>query len=236
MINFSLVDVKNITSNVPRSYFKEADLDRIAEMILEGGGIVRALVVKATDPENYTVIDGHFEYYAAVRAREKDPRKGEMVNAFVISPKSEDIVLKQAEALKAVESPDNQTKLPSETHNLESRITNIELRLEKQLNAWREEQAEERQKSEKRLKQIESHMAQRVEPLDALNTLSQDELTVKLQRSKITGAEKIAKAIVDARRKKKKFEDYRDVVKSLKGSGLGEKRMLTIIDEWSRGY
>ena len=46
-------------------------------------------------------------------------------------------------------------------------------------------------------------------------------------------AEKIAKAIVDARRKKQntKFEDYRDVVKSVKD--LGNKKILTIIDDWS---
>jgi hypothetical protein len=59
--------------------------------------------LKATGVETYTVIDGHFEYYAAVRAREKEPRKGEMVNAFVISPKEEDIVVKQASAIRGME-------------------------------------------------------------------------------------------------------------------------------------
>ncbi|HEY9744520.1 MAG TPA: hypothetical protein V6C90_28850, partial [Coleofasciculaceae cyanobacterium] len=68
----------------------------------------------------------------------------------------------------------------------------------------------------------------------SLNSLSQDKLAVTLERSRITGAEKIAKAIVEARLQKKqqKFEDYRDVVKSVKG--LGEKTILTIIDTWSR--
>jgi hypothetical protein len=59
--------------------------------------------LKAIGVETYTVIDGHFEYYAAVRAREKEPRKGEMVNAFVISPKEEDIVVKQASAIRGME-------------------------------------------------------------------------------------------------------------------------------------
>jgi len=35
MISFSLVDVKDITSNMTRSSFPEADLDRIAQMILD---------------------------------------------------------------------------------------------------------------------------------------------------------------------------------------------------------
>lgn len=99
MLNFSLVDVKSIISDVPRSNFVEADLDNLADMILETGGIIRPLVVKMTGAESYTVVDGHFEYYAAVRSKEKDPRKGEMVNAFIISPKSEQIVKKQAEAM-----------------------------------------------------------------------------------------------------------------------------------------
>jgi len=84
MILFSLVDVKDITSNMTRSSFSEADLDRIAQMILDCEGIIRPLVLKLTG-QRVAVVDGHFEYYAAVRAREKDPRKGEMVNAFVIS-------------------------------------------------------------------------------------------------------------------------------------------------------
>jgi hypothetical protein len=234
MIDFYLVDVKNITSDIPRSNFAEADLENLADLILDSGGIIRPLILKATALETYTVVDGHFEYYAAVRAREKDARKGEMVNAFVISPKSESTVAKQAEALRLVESPDQVKPLPTNTTNLESRLANIELRIEKQLNNLRSEQAQERQRTEVKLKEIESKIPQRIDPLNALNTLSKDELAVKLQRSRISGAEKIAKAIQDARQKKKKkgFENYSDVVESVKG--LGEKTIFTIIDEWSK--
>jgi len=69
MISFSLVDVKDITSNMTRSSFPEADLDRIAQMILDCEGIIRPLVLKLTGQR--VAVDGHFEYYAAVRAREK---------------------------------------------------------------------------------------------------------------------------------------------------------------------
>jgi len=69
MISFSLVDVKDITSNMTRSSFPEADLDRIAQMILDCEGIIRPLVLKLTGQRH--VVDGHFEYHAAVRAREK---------------------------------------------------------------------------------------------------------------------------------------------------------------------
>jgi hypothetical protein len=236
MITFYLVDVKNITSNIPRSNFTEADLENLADIIIDSGGIIRPLVLKATGAENYTVVDGHFEYYAAARAKEKNPRKGEMVNAFVISPKIEDIVAKQAAILRGVESSEKAIKTPSNTTNLEPRLANLELRLEKQFNELKSEIAQERQRVDDKLKEIQSSLPQENDPLNLLNTLDKDELSLKLQRSRVPGAEKIAKAIVDARRSKKpkqEFEDYRDVVNSVKG--LGDKRVLTIIDEWSKG-
>jgi hypothetical protein len=234
MINFSLVDVKNITSEVPRSNFSEADLDSLANIILESGGIIRPLVVKATGAETYIVVDGQFEYYAAVRAREINPRKGEMVNAFVISPKVEDIVVKQAEILEARESSNQPIKPPVVATNLETRLANLELRFEKQINELKSGFAQERQKVDNKFNEISSQIPQQIEPLNLLNAGDQDDLSARLQRSRVPGAEKIAKAIVDARNKKtqQKFEDYRDVVKSVKG--LGEKTILTIIDTWSR--
>ncbi|MEA5599617.1 chromosome partitioning protein ParB [Nostoc sp. UHCC 0252] len=237
MMNFSLVDVKSITSNEPRSNFSEADLENLADIIIETGGIIRPLVVKVTGVESYTVVDGHFEYYAAVRAREKNPRQAEMVNAFVIAPKLEDLVLKQVASLQRIDSSAGQVRPQPETTKLEPRLANLELRLEKQLNEFKSEFIQERQRIENQFKQLENLIPQKGEqsnPLSLLNSLDKDELSIKLQRARIPNAEKLAKAIEDARHKKpkQKFEDYRDVVKSVKN--LAEKRILTIIDEWSR--
>ncbi|MGL4502639.1 MAG: hypothetical protein ACRCU2_26490, partial [Planktothrix sp.] len=109
MISFSLVDVKSINSTVSRSTLSETVLDSLSDLILECEGLLKPVVLKRTGPESYTVVDGHLEYYAAVRAKEKNPRKGEMVNAFVISPKNEEIIIKQTELLKSfAESKTNQ--------------------------------------------------------------------------------------------------------------------------------
>jgi predicted nucleic acid-binding OB-fold protein len=230
MISFSLVDVKNITSDIPRSSFPEADLDRLAELILESEGIIRPLVLKVTGAESYTVVDGHFEYYAAVRAREKDPRKGEMVNAFVISPKSEITIAKQAELLRAVESLDKIKPL-SDTTNLEARLASIELRFEKQINELRSEQAQARQRVEDKLKQIESQSSKQIAPLEAFNTLSPFELVLRLKTAGLTGkkADKIIQNI-KSQRQKKKFESLSDVVTRVEG--LSDKGMVTLIDSW----
>ena len=88
--SFGRADVSKITSDVPRSEFSEAKIEQLADLILQGGGVIRPLVLRQTGIDNYTVLDGHLEYYAAVRAREKDARRGEMVNAFIISKKDED--------------------------------------------------------------------------------------------------------------------------------------------------
>jgi len=239
MINFSLVDVKSITSNQPRSNFAEADLENLADIIIETGGIIRPLVLKTIDIESYTVIDGHFEYYAAVRAREKNPRQGEMVNAFVIASKLEDLVLQQVAFFKKIDSSIQSVKPQFEVTNLEPRLTNLELRLEKQFNEFRSEFIHEKQRIDNHFKQLESFIPKQSEqssPLSLLNSLDKDELSRKLQRSRIRGSEKLAKDIFDARCKKPKqqFEDYHDVVKSVKN--LGDKTILTIIDEWSRSY
>ena len=113
-------------------------------------------------------------------------------------------------------------------------MANIELRLEKQINELRSEQAQERQRVEDKLKEIESRVPKPIEPLKTFNTLSQNELAIKLKRAKLPDktADKIAKEIENARGKKNhEFEDLRDVLKSVKG--LGEKTMLSILDNWS---
>jgi hypothetical protein len=103
MFDFVLVDVESINSVVPRSNFAEADLENLADLIIETGGLINPLVVKMTGLESYTVVDGDLAYYAAVRAREKNPRKCEMVNAFLISPTAEDLVRQQIDIIKVPE-------------------------------------------------------------------------------------------------------------------------------------
>ncbi|MEH1826104.1 MAG: chromosome partitioning protein ParB [Nostoc sp.] len=237
MIKFFMVDVESVTSNVPRSNFEEADLEILADLILESGGILKPLVLKKTGFEQYEVVDGHFEYYSAVRAREKNPSEGDMVSALIISSENEDIALKQIASLKGIDYSGKPVTPGLETTKLEPRLANLELRLEKQFNEFKSEFLQERQRTDNKLKQLENLIPQKSEqsnPLSLFNSLDKDELSIKLQRARIPNAEKLAKAIEDARHKKPKqeFEDYRDVVKSVKN--LAEKRILTIIDEWSR--
>lgn len=242
MPEFAQVDIKEIQSSIPRSTFSEDDIDKLADTILKGGGILYPLILKQTDIDVYEVLDGHFEYYASVKAREKDKRKAEMVNAFVIKAKEEEIIQEQLKALKKskrrvdsvdVVSIDPIEKPPSSTSQSSTQISNSDwiTSFERRLSDIKEELFQTQQSNDSRLKSIENRFAKQGSLLELLNTLEADKLSICLSQYGIPRYEKHAHAICDAR-KKKKFSDYRDVVESVKG--LGDRTMLSIIDGWLR--
>lgn len=93
-----MIDVKDIVCDRPNT-FNQSRLEVLANAILTIG-LVRPLIVKQTGLMKYELIAGDFEYYASVRAKELDPRKGEMVNAFVIKDHEAEAVKQQLELLK----------------------------------------------------------------------------------------------------------------------------------------
>lgn len=103
-LSTALVAVKKINSTVPRSNFSESELNRAAQLILKAEGIINPLVIRRTSLESYEVVDGDFEYHVAARSREIDPRKGEMIGAFIIDSENEEVLLEQIKALRMRES------------------------------------------------------------------------------------------------------------------------------------
>jgi hypothetical protein len=246
MTEFFMLDVSSITSSVSRSNFQEADLENLADMILESGGILKPLVLKKIGFEKYEVIDGHFEYYASVRAREKNPSEGEMVNSLIISSEKEEAVLKQAAVLRSAEPSDNSSTTLIKTNHSESNSTNSEFSLlKKQINDLRLELAQERQERQKlydTIKLIESQIPKQVTPLDAFNSLSLVELTFRLRTAGFTDKKAVQIAEnVEKERTKKKFQSLKDVLARVKVAsgkkqvkGISGDKMVDIIDSWSR--
>jgi len=99
-LSTSLIAVKKINSPVDRSTFSEKDLNSAAASILKAEGLINPLVVKRLSLDAYEVVNGHLEYYAAVRAREIDPRKGETIGAFIIDSDNEAALIEQVEILR----------------------------------------------------------------------------------------------------------------------------------------
>ena len=106
--------VKEITSNVDSSKFKDSDIEELAELILEAEGLIRPITVRPTGIDSYEVIDGHLEYWAAVRAKEINPRDGERIGAFVVEGKKADAIEKQVKLLNKIHSTTTE-KQPQET-------------------------------------------------------------------------------------------------------------------------
>lgn len=98
-LKFYLVDVKDIESEVARSTFDEKELEELADLILATGCLVQPLILKQTGPMAYQVLEGHRHFFAAVKAKEKEPILAEMVSAFVVKPEIEVTAVKQAKAL-----------------------------------------------------------------------------------------------------------------------------------------
>jgi hypothetical protein len=104
MIKCFFVDVKNIESQIPKSKFKKSEIEKLANLILTTDGLLRPLILKQTGVEQYTVIEGNLEYYAAVRAKEKDLNKAEMVNAFVIIDEQQQSAIEQLTLISKTKS------------------------------------------------------------------------------------------------------------------------------------
>ena len=100
LLSPEFVLVKEITSNVPRSEFLESELEQAAQLILKAEGTIKPLVVRTIGWESYEVVDGHFEYYAAVRAKEINPRDGERIGAFIIEGDKAKVLEEQVEMLR----------------------------------------------------------------------------------------------------------------------------------------
>jgi len=88
-ISHAIVMVEDIHSSIPRSEFSETDLNEAAQLILKMEGIITPPILLQTGIDSYTIVDGTFEYYAALRAEEIEPLKGETINAYVIESEEE---------------------------------------------------------------------------------------------------------------------------------------------------
>jgi len=192
----SLVAVKRITSAVSRSNFADRDLDKLARLILDAGGLINPIIVRRIGMDAYEIVDGNLEYYAAARAREIDGSKGETIGAFILEPENEELLLEQLEILRKTAITENagENETPKELSitesvgenpvseplsSFEQRLINIEARLENQINELKAEQAREKQVLAERIQEVENLFSQQL-PL-----LIEAELNRRIERLKL---------------------------------------------------
>jgi hypothetical protein len=161
MIKCFFIDVKDISSDVPISSFDKSKIERLAEAILANDGLIRPLILTAAGVERYTVVTGDLEYYAAVRAKEKDSRKAEMVNAFVIPPHSQSAAIDQLTLLSG-----HQPVIIPESKNISISIEHLTAIISQQLQPLQQELLHVNRQLAEQKQLLVSISSQRIESID----------------------------------------------------------------------
>jgi hypothetical protein len=223
MWKFLRVDITDINPSVPRETFSETELENLANLIIEMGGLIRPAILKKADnkkvDERYNIISGDLEYYASVIANQKVPDI-EMINAFVVDKEAENIALEQIQLLSP--SPGLITT-PEKTDNpLELRVSNLEKRLETQLQAIREEYQKEIKRLEEKIIILPPPPPASKSILELLNTCDANQL-------KKAGIPPASVNDFLKKRSEKPFDSLEDVL-NRPVSGVKEKRLIKLVD------
>ncbi len=231
MIEYYLVDVSSIHSTVPRSQFSVNQLETLAHSILSAGRLVSPLLLRQVGHDNYEVLIGDLGYYAALRAKEIDPRKGEVVSAFIIPPKLEDSAIEQLRYLSQL----SDSPKPVPANEIDLHITQIESRLNMALHDLEASHRRDIKRLDDNIDSLKAKIPQRIEPLEAFNDLSLTALAQKLAAANVRGktARKMLEQI-EVERQKEPFTSFADLASRL--DGLSAKRVLSILDTWSGLY
>jgi hypothetical protein len=161
MIKCFFIDVKDISSEVQISSFDESKIEQLADSILANDGLIRPLILTAAGLERYTVVVGDLEYYAAVRAKEKDSRKAEMVNAFVIPPHSQQSAIDQLTLLAG-----HQPATAPESKNISISIEQLTAIISQQLQPLQQELIHVNRQLAEQKQILGSISSQRIESID----------------------------------------------------------------------
>jgi hypothetical protein len=161
MIKCFFIDIKDISSDVPISSFNKLEIEQLADAILANDGLIRPLILTATGLEKYTVVTGDLEYYAAVRAKEKDSRKAEMVNAFVIPPHSQPAAIDQLNLLSG-----HQPAITPESKNISISIEQLTAIISQQLQPLQQELIHVNRQLAEQKQMLASISSQRIEPVE----------------------------------------------------------------------
>lgn len=242
----SLVDIDKINSKIKRSTFSEVELEKLAQSILQLNGIVKPLVLKEISPDKYEIVEGDFQFYGALKAWEIDD-DFEMIRAFIVNEKENDLVTEQLKLLGDSSISDNNYKSEDnltvqKDHNLEIRIDNLENRLDRFQQTSEANLQDKVKQLESKISQITEQLPIKLDVLTAFNELPLEKLYSPIQSAGISDTE-VSKILdfIGKERKKKPFnclDEIPDRSKVNRGKGkvrlITEKKLIKIIDTWSK--
>jgi hypothetical protein len=161
MIKCFFIDVKSISSAMPISSFDKSKIEKLADAILANDGLISPLILTASGLEEYTVVAGDLEYYAAVRAKEKDARKAEMVNAFVIPANNQQAAIEQLTLLS-----EHKPVSVTESRNISISIDRLTSIISQQLQPLQQELIQVNRQLTEQKQILASISSYRAEPID----------------------------------------------------------------------
>jgi hypothetical protein len=123
-------------------HFDPTQVDHLAHLFLLAGDTVRPIILRKISPVKFEVLEGYFEYYAAMKAQEIDDQFT-AIQAHVVSPDLESTILEQYNFLRSPSTAVPQAQ-PDLAQNLAQMETAIANRLEQKLSTTIDRIVEER--------------------------------------------------------------------------------------------
>ncbi|MBV5260473.1 hypothetical protein FLX56_18845 [Synechococcus moorigangaii CMS01] len=243
LLKIQLLDITSLASQKPRSLFLKEDIDQLADTFLKIGGNTHLILVERAGLDEFEVVEGHLEYYAAVRAREIDDAF-ERINGVILDENNRQLIQAQSSFDHSIHFFQNE----KDNHSSQDQV--LIANLEKNLAAHFQDQIKfEISRLEKNLSQsleqkfdgIKILVPRDEDHLDTFNFADFKVLVDKLASAGFTGkrGEKIATAIAKER-KKSLFTSFSEITDRVRlanknnHKAITETSMLKILDAWNK--
>lgn len=221
---YQLVSVQDIQSSLSASQFSTEEIEQAANLFLKAELSIQPVVLRQNGLESYSVIYGDFVYFAAVRAREINPRKAETIQAVVIDPEHESALVEQVEIFK------RDSDLPTQPDNLVGRFNNFEQTIEQRIYDLIQTVTEENKALKSSIETVEKQIPKRHNLLELFNiSSSQEEKRLRDQLEK-AGIQTKRYNIIEQIRNKQPFNSLEEIPQQIRG--LSSEKMLKLIENW----
>ncbi|NJL82155.1 MAG: hypothetical protein HC890_02785 [Chloroflexaceae bacterium] len=185
MFNFLRVEIDSIIPSEDRSNYSENDLELLAEEIMKCDSLLKPLILKKISFDSYQVIEGHLEYFSALKAFEKDERKYTEVNAFVLEDSDEQNATNQLQIIELLK--DKRTDTEKKSVEEEEAEETAKKRLEAVFDRKFDELSRTLSSKIERLNVTANQVTPNVTPNDGINEITYNLLEeIKKLNEKIT--------------------------------------------------
>jgi len=237
MLLTKLLETEYISSDRRKEEFSETEIEELAGKILLANGVINPIVVKQVGPLSYAVVEGHFEFYAALRAKEINPGFEE-IQVFILTddPKIDDAILEQVRLLRGKQDEarvlaQKVLDLDNRLKDLHSKVLDLDNRL-KDLHSMQDEARVLAQKVldlDNRLKDLHFEAQKNyIVELELIKLVREIHDEIKKSKIKINSAtldeltnvtgigKSTASKIIDLREKHGSFKSFDDLLSKLK--------------------